>query len=135
MRCLIIEDDIAAQKLLTLLLSDYADCTVAADGQEGMEYFVMALCDENPYDLICLDIMMPHQGGHETLQQIRRIEQGRGIRGLDGAKVIMTTVLHDRMNIMSAFQEGCGAYLIKPIHRSALLREMEKLGLLTASHR
>ncbi len=133
MKCLIVEDDYAAQQLLAILLSDFSDCTLAPDGCEGVHLFTAALDEGDPFDLVCLDIMMPKQDGHETLKQIRQIESERGIMGLDGVKVIMTTALHDSQNIFSAFRQGCESYLIKPIRRSSLLQEMEKLGLLTQS--
>lgn len=129
MKCLVVEDDFAAQQLLAVLLSDYAECSMVSDGKAGVETFVMALNDEVPYDLIFLDIMMPRLGGHETLQRIRQIERERGIQGQDAVKVIVTTGLNDDEGRVMAFQEGCDAYLVKPIRRSSFFREMRKVGI------
>lgn len=129
MRCLIVEDDYVAQQVMGMLLADYAECTLAPDGYEAVEFFRMALDEGRPYDLICLDIMMPSQDGHETLKQIRQIEKEREILGGDGVKVIMTTALTDTTSISTAFQEGCESYLIKPIRRDTFFQEMKKLGL------
>ena len=130
MKCLIVEDDFAARKLLQVYLSDYADCFVAVNGHEVVEAVRQALDEGQPYDLICLDIMMPEMDGHKALEAIRQLEKEREIRGLDAVKVIMTTAMDDSNNIMGAFRTGCEAYIVKPIRKEKLLDEINKLGLL-----
>jgi len=132
-KCLIVEDDFVSRKLLQTFLADHADCHVACNGHEAVEAFAEVLDTREPYDVICLDIMMPEMGGREALTEIRRIEDEHGIGGLDGVKVIMTTALEDSTNVFGAFREGCEAYVVKPICKDKLLAEMEKLGLLTLS--
>ena len=130
MKCLIVEDDFAARKLLQVYLSDYADCFVAVNGHEVVEAVREALDEGQPYDLICLDIMMPEMDGHKALEAIRQMEKEHGIGGLDGVKIIMTTALDDSRNIMGAFRTGCEAYIVKPIRKEKLIDEITKLGLL-----
>ncbi len=133
MKCLIVEDDFISGKLLETYLTDHAECFVACDGPEAVEAVVDALDFGQPFDLICLDVMMPGMSGHEVLTEVRRIEAERGIGGLDGVKVIMTTALDDSGNIMGSFREGCEAYVVKPVCKDKLLAEIEKLGLLSPS--
>ena len=130
MKCLIVEDDFAARKLLQVYLSDYADCFIAVNGHEAVEAIREALEEGESYDLICLDIMMPEMDGHKALEAIRQVEKEHGIGGLDGVKVIMTTALDDSKNIMGAFRTGCEAYIVKPIRKEKLLEEIQQLGLL-----
>ena len=132
MKYLIVEDDFAARRLLQRYLSGYGDCDIAVDGHEAVAAFGQALDENEPYDLICLDIMMPAMDGREALQVIRRIEHEHGIHGLDGVKVIMTTALGDSKNVIGSFREGCEAYIVKPIKKDKLLEEMEKLGLIAS---
>jgi two-component system chemotaxis response regulator CheY len=129
MRCLIVEDDFAARKLLQVYLSDYGDCFIAISGREAVEAIRYALERGEHYDVICLDIMMPEMDGYETLKAIRHIEDEHGIGDPDRAKVIMTTALDDSQNVTRAFKVGCGAYIVKPVEKDKLLEEMEKLGL------
>ncbi len=131
MQCLIVEDDFAARRLIQRYLSDYGLCEVAVDGNEAIEAFHQAMDEKEPYDLICLDIMMPGMDGREALKVIRQIESEHGIDGLDGVKVIMTTALEDPKNVIGAFREGCEVYIVKPVDKNKLLEEIEKLGLLT----
>lgn len=129
MKCLIAEDDFTARRLLQIYLADYADCFIAVNGIEAVQAVTEALEEGEPYDLICLDIMMPGMDGHEALQAIRKIEEDHGIGGLDGTKIIMTTATADPSDIVSAFRSGCEAYIVKPVHKEKLLKEMQKLGL------
>ncbi len=130
MKCLIVEDDFAARRLLQRYLSSYVVCDIAVDGNEAVVAFRQALDEKEPYDLICLDIMMPNMDGREALKVIRRIESEHGTSGLDGVKVIMTTALGDPKNVMGAFREGCEAYIVKPDKKDKLLEEMKNLSLI-----
>ena len=131
LKSLIVEDDLAARKLMRIHLSNWGHCDMVENGRLAVEAFTKALDDRQPYDLVCLDIMMPEMDGHETLRAIRNLEAERGVRGLDGVKVIITTALKDTENLFHAFRAGCEAYVVKPVRRNHLLDEMSKLGLIT----
>lgn len=130
MKILIVEDDFASRKMLQKYLSPYGECDVVVDGQEALDAFSLSLNEESPYDLICLDIMLPKIDGQDVLKQIRSIEKEKGIEGLDGVKIIMTTALGDTKNIMDAFKNQCEGYLQKPIERVRLIQEIRKLKLI-----
>ena len=66
MRILIVEDDFICRRLVHDILAPYGDCDVAMNGKEGMKAFKMALNAGKPYNLICLDIMMPEMDGQCT---------------------------------------------------------------------
>ena len=85
MKFLIVDDDPACREFLVAVLLPYGSCDLAFDGAEAIDAFRLALDDGEPYDLICLDIMMPGVDGHKALDGIRSIEHERGIGGLDGA--------------------------------------------------
>ncbi len=130
MRCLIVEDDFGSRRLLLALLRDYGPCDVVVDGQEAIDAFRLAWEDNDPYDVVFLDIMMPNIDGQEALRRIRVTEAEFGIADKDQVKVIMTTALGDPKSVVEAFYEGgANGYIVKPIERSALVGELEKLGL------
>jgi two-component system chemotaxis response regulator CheY len=130
LRILIVEDDFVSRRLLQRFLSAYGDCDIAVNGREAVEAFRLAWEAGQPYDLICLDIMMPEMDGHEVLRHIREIEHGKNVGGLAGAKVIMTTALSDYDNIMGAFKEQCEDYIVKPINKQELLGRVRALHLI-----
>ena len=86
MRILIAEDDYASRKFLSQFLSDYGDVDVTIDGAEAVMAFQMALDGEEYYDLVCLDIMMPHKDGQEVLAEIRQMEADRQLAEKNCAK-------------------------------------------------
>ncbi len=129
MKCLIAEDDLAARKLLQIFLSDVSECHAVANGQEAVAAFKTALDQDEPFDFLCLDIMMPEMDGHQALSAIRELEEAVGINDSAGAKVIMTTAMRDPQHVLDAFREGCESYIVKPVERSKLFEEMDKLGL------
>jgi len=130
MKTLVVEDDFVSRRLLQIVLTPYGQCDIAVNGREALEAFKMALDEGSPYDLVCLDIMMPEMDGHEVLKQIRETEMQNGKGGLDGAKVIMTTALGDFENIKRAFIGQCEAYLVKPVEKQKLLEKLVELGLI-----
>jgi len=127
---LIVEDDFASFRVLKEYLSEYGDCSVAVNGIEAVEAFRNASDKGRPYDMICLDIMLPEMNGLLALEQIRRIKQECGTRQSDSIKVIVTTAMDDSDDIIKAFKEGCRAYIVKPITREKLFAEMRKLSLI-----
>lgn len=131
MRILIAEDEFSARKILQNHLSPYGECDFAVDGEEAIFAFKLAMKNNEPYDLVCLDIMMPKKDGQEVLKDIREIENDRGIYGRKGVKIIMVTALDDPKNIMDAFKSQCEAYITKPIDKNTLVEKMRSLELIT----
>jgi len=129
-RFLIVDDDRLCRELLRDILSKYGRCDFAYNGQEAIDAHRLALEDQDPYNMVCLDIMMPGFSGHQALEGMRKTEQQFGIFGNDGVPVIMTTALRDSRQCMQAFREGCEAYLTKPIRREALLARMQEMKVL-----
>ena len=79
MKTLVVEDDLVSRQLLQTILSRYGECNVAVNGKEALSAFSLAWKALQPYDLICLDVMMPEMDGQETLRQIRKIEYDRSL--------------------------------------------------------
>lgn len=109
------------------MLEDVGKCDIAVNGQEAVDLFKMTLSGESAYDVIFLDIKMPVMDGHETLRQVRALEEKNGIFPGDGVKIVMVTALGDKKNILDAFQEGCEYYLVKPFQRQKLLELLDEL--------
>jgi two-component system, chemotaxis family, chemotaxis protein CheY len=130
MRILIAEDDMVSRKFLFKFMSQYGDCDMTVDGLETLDAFLMAIQEGNPYDLVCLDIMMPKADGVKALKAMRDLERQKGILPENCSKIIMTTALSETQLVQSTFEIGCDAYAAKPIDTGKLVEVMKKLGLI-----
>lgn len=130
MKILLAEDDFVTRKFMTNFLSKYGECDVTVDGMEAVDAFMMALEDGEPYDLVCLDIMMPVMDGYQALVGIRNLEKERNISADNAVKVIMATALNDEKNVKMAFDLGCTVYSGKPIDQEKFEQALKKLGLI-----
>jgi len=130
MRILIAEDDLASRKYILKILEPYGQCDFTVNGIETLDAFLLALDEKAPYDLICLDIMMPKADGMKVLKSIRQIEKQSGIEGANRVKIIMTTALNDTETINNSYDYGCEAFATKPIDGEKLIKVIRKLGLI-----
>ncbi|MCI9539793.1 MAG: response regulator [Lachnospiraceae bacterium] len=130
MKILLAEDDFATRKFMLKFLEKYGEVDVTVDGMEAVDAFLMSLEDEEPYDLVCLDVMMPVMDGYQALMGIRNIEKQRNIAQEDMVKVIMTTALNDERNVKKAFELGCTVYSGKPLNVDKFEEVLTKLGLI-----
>lgn len=127
-RILIVDDDRLCRLLTHEMLDDVGECHLAEDGNIAVEMFAAALEGGKPYELVCLDIMMPGMDGHTALKAMRNMEERHGRSGRDGCKVVMTTALRESSHCVQSFREGCEAYVTKPIDQNHLLKTIGELG-------
>ncbi len=128
MNILIVEDDFVSRKFMTKFLSKYGTCQTAEDGEMAVHMYKQAYEQKNPYDLVCMDIMMPKMDGYETVAHIRSYEEEQGIPRHQEVKVIMTSGMDAGSNVTKAFELGCVAYASKPIDIvkfNNILRELQ----------
>ena len=124
MKTLVVDDDFTSRLVLQTFLSRYGECHVAVNGWEAVDAFRAALEGGQPYDLICMDIMMPEMDGRDAVKQVRALEEAHGVLSASAAKIIMTTAVEDIKEVMRCFHELCDAYLVKPIDLSVLLKQV-----------
>lgn len=130
MRILIAEDDAISRKFLYKFFSQYGDCDLVVDGLEALDAVLISLKDNQPYDLICLDIMMPKVDGVKVLKYIKKLETEKGLSSTKKSKIIMTTALAETNIVQNAFEIGCDAYAAKPIDTVKLKDILLQLNLI-----
>lgn len=109
MKILIIEDEYnLADAIKSILVEERYDVEINTDGEIGLDNALSGI-----YDLIILDVMLPHINGFEILKKIReeKIE----------VKVIMLTARNSIDDKMQGFQGGADDYLTKPFYMEELL--------------
>jgi two-component system, chemotaxis family, chemotaxis protein CheY len=134
LKILIVEDDFTCRTILMEFLSKFGQCHVAKDGLEAIWAFTLSYehSPVEPYDLICMDIIMPRMDGSKACKTIREIERGKGIEGTeDEAAIIMITGLDDPRNYVKAcYESGADSYMVKPIDLLQLKQQMRSLNLI-----
>lgn len=109
MKILIIEDEYnLADAISSMLTSENYMVDIATDGENGL---YEALTDI--YDLILLDVMLPHKNGFEILKELKSENIS--------SKVIMLTAKSSIDDKMNGFNNGADDYLTKPFHMDELL--------------
>ncbi len=127
-KILIVEDDFMSRNILQKLLVEYGEAHMAVNGTEAVNAVKLAYEGGKPYELICLDIMMPGITGVEALRQIRDYEEARGIYTEDQMIIVMTTAVDGVSNIIEAFKNLCDGYITKPLSKLKLETELGKYG-------
>ncbi|MGG0718506.1 response regulator transcription factor [Robertmurraya massiliosenegalensis] len=114
MKLLIIEDDPHLSDTIKETTEGMFEVEQAFDGEEGLY-----LAEQNIFDCIILDIMLPHLNGFEILQQLRK--------KLIQTPVIMLTAKDGIDDKIQGFKVGADDYLVKPFHREELLLRLEAI--------
>lgn len=123
MKILIIEDDSRVAELIQRGLSEQGFTpTLAYDGLSGKK-----LIDQNEYDLVITDIILPKMDGIDLCKHIRETQPEMPI--------IMLTALGTTDDKVEGFDAGADDYLVKPfemrellVRIRALLNRQQKLG-------
>ena len=109
-KILVVEDEEALLKLYERMLeADGHEVTAVATGQEALD-----LMEEEEFDLMFLDIMLPDIRGDKIVEEIR----GRG----DETTVILITGFPELQSSIDALDLGIYEILLKPIKVDELLR-------------
>jgi two-component system chemotaxis response regulator CheY len=126
-----VDDDFVCRQVLQALLSQYGNCNIAVNGFEALEAFEMALDEKAPYDLICLDILMPEMDGQDVLKEIRRIESEPETSHSKSVKIILISILSKIDLIKGELRDKCEAFIAKPVEKKKLLDTLHNLGLIS----
>ena len=116
MRLLLVEDERRmAQALCEILRLEKYDVDHCADGLEGL-YAI----ETGQYDLIILDVMLPHKNGFEIAKEARK----KGIK----TPILMLTAKGELDGKVTGLDCGADDYLTKPFMTKELLARLRALG-------
>ncbi|MHC1701861.1 MAG: response regulator [Humidesulfovibrio sp.] len=130
MRVLIVDDDFYSRVMLHDMLRPVAECHIAVNGEEAVGAFKKALEDGRPYDLVCMDLVMPEMDGQQALREMRGFEDDLGLSDIQRCKVVVISMLEDSRETNDAFfLGGADCFLVKPIDEERFMAELRALGL------
>lgn len=116
-KVLVVDDE---PEILELLQYNFnkkgLEVAIARNGQEGME-----MIQQDPPQIIVLDIMMPVMNGIEMCRQLRQDERFRNI------PILFLSATNDDMLILSAMNAGGNHFVSKPIRLNLLFELVSNL--------
>lgn len=115
MKVLIVDDEVKlADALAELFKQNKILADVAYDGEDGLFY-----AKNGDYDVVILDVMMPHMNGYEVVQRLRQNK--------NNVPVIMLTAKEEVSARVKGLDCGADDYLTKPFATEELLARVRAL--------
>jgi PleD family two-component response regulator len=114
-RILAIDDNSDTRYLIRNILENQYTIVEAESGKEALRI----LRDEDPPELILLDIMMPDMDGYEVCKAIREIPR------LANIPIIFVTSLDDRVTESKGLDLGAIDFITKPFDKNIILVRIE----------
>ena len=115
MKILVAEDEIQINRVLTTALTHEGyDVDSVYDGQAAID-----MANENAYDVMVMDIMMPVKSGIEAVQKIRRTG--------NQSHIIMLTAMAEVDDRVTGLDAGADDYLTKPFSLKELLARLRSM--------
>jgi DNA-binding response OmpR family regulator len=111
-RILVVDDEAATRDLLSRILSEAGfDVTDTFNAEEAV-----ALLHRESFDLVTLDVMMPHVNGFECCQRIR---------SFSSVPVIFVSARGESNSEVEGFASGADDYIQKPYHPQAVVSRVK----------
>ncbi len=113
-RILVVEDDIVISQVVCEFLKEHGyQVESVFDGKVALERF-----QEEQFDLIVLDIMIPSMTGLEVLKEIRKTSQ---------IPILMLTAMGDEYTQLISFNQIISDYVVKPFSPTILVKRIENI--------
>lgn len=115
-KLLIVEDNVEMSNFLKEILQDSYECTVAFDGEEALKKV-----QQQNFDLITSDIMMPKVNGFEFRAQLNKLKKHKNI------PFVFISAKNLEEDKIKGFSLGIDDYIVKPFHMNELLARIKNL--------
>ena len=112
-KILVVDDESRMRKLVRdFLVKSHYEVAEAADGEEALALFF----EQNDFDLVILDVMMPKLDGWQVCREIRAYSK---------VPIIMLTAKSDERDELLGFELGVDEYISKPFSPKILVARVE----------
>ncbi len=119
LRVLVVEDNAVNQRVVTRLLEKQGNSVrVAGNGREAVSAF-----EQEPFDLILMDVQMPEMDGLEATALIREREKVRG----GSVAILALTAYAMNGDAERCLAAGMNGYISKPVRPEELFHEINQL--------
>ena len=114
-RILLAEDDPLMRRLMELQLDDAGyDVVSVEDGRQALLYL-----QQEDFDLVISDIIMPFVSGLELLESVRKSEKDTAI--------VLCSALKSHNAMAKAFEIGANGFIAKPFESNHLINEIREI--------
>ena len=111
----VVDDDLVIRKMMTAIFSGLnAEVALFENGEDFLNKV-----ENNVYDVIFLDMIMPGMSGIDVLNGAKK-------KGITTPFVILSSVTQ-RDTVIKALEKGAKRYILKPIKKETVLRKMEEV--------
>lgn len=123
LRILVVDDHMMMRTLIRQHLEGMGFTTIdtANDGSEALEKLRTSQDVGNPYNLVFLDWHMPDVEGFDVLKECREKPDW------NKTAFVMLTAEQEEKNVLKAVQAGATSYLVKPVAKEALEKNLQKV--------
>ena len=116
-KLLLVEDDNQIREIVVDYFNAKSEgsmvITTASDGQKGLE-----LIESDTYDLVMLDIMLPHIDGFSLCRRIRKTKD---------TPILFLTARTSEEDMLYGYELGCDDYIRKPFSLAELYAKVSAL--------
>jgi DNA-binding response OmpR family regulator len=111
---LVVEDEKKFRDVITLFLQDEGFHVIEAEtGEQAVELF-----NEQPVDLVILDVMLPGMNGYEVCKIIRQTSE---------VPILFLTAMDDDDYYMLGYKAGADDYITKPFRMFLLAMKVKRI--------
>ena len=116
LKILVVDDNKPNRIAIEAILDTDYDVDTACDGEEAL-----AKVDQDPPDLIMLDVMLPRMNGYEVCRCLKESKETNTI------PVVMVTILEEKENRIKWLEAGADDFLSKPLNKVEVLARVKSL--------
>lgn len=125
MRSLVIDDEPTARMQLRFLLESRGPVDEAPDAIAGLQRIRDAVADNDPYDLVCIDLSMPGPNGIDAIKMVQEVD--KKLRQGKHTNVVVVTASDEQKDIRAALHQHVDGYLLKPVTPGQIVDTIDPL--------
>ena len=111
-KVLMIDDNVELVKMVKEYFSNHENIDISLEAYDGVEGMKLIKDNQDDYDVVILDLIMPHKDGVSILEEMKQL-------GID-KKVIVLTSYNTQDMIRKVSELGIVYFILKPFELSEL---------------
>ncbi|MEQ9298286.1 MAG: response regulator transcription factor [Cyclobacteriaceae bacterium] len=114
---LLVDDHPIIRDAIKMYFDDNIDITISGEASNGLE--ALKLLDENSYDIVITDIVMPKMNGIDLMTKVQELYPDQ--------KVIVLTMVNETSNIRKMLASGAKGYILKNCPKKEIVKAISQV--------